>query len=191
MFTVVPPDHPRRAETEAAIRSVFLREHDARLSALPRLLVAEIDDNGVVCAASLRFAEDGFFSERYLDQPVETLVARRTGAWASRDTLVEIGSLAAARPGQVWALVGGVVAYLREQGIRWAFFTATARLRALIRWSGVPLVELAPADSARVENVRQWGGYYNHDPRVMLIGDHMLPALPRAAEARMAGGYHA
>lgn len=191
MFTLIPASHPRRAEAEAAIRDVFRREHDAQLGALPPLLVAEIDEKGVVCAASLRFARDGFFSERYLDQPVETLVARRAGVRATRDSLVEIGSLAAARPGQVWALVGGVIEHLRGQGIRWGFFTATARLRTLLRWSGIPLVELAAADPARIDHVERWGGYYNHDPRVMLVGDHMLSVLPPPSGARVAGGRHA
>jgi hypothetical protein len=192
MFAVILPDHPLRAETEAAIRAAYLREHEARLSVLPRTLVAEIDERGVACAASLRFAEDGFFSERYLDQPIESLVSRHSGTRADRNALAEVGSLAAVRPGLVRTLVGGVIEHLSQQGVRWAFFTATARLRILLRWSGIPLIELAGADPARVDNAQAWGGYYHHDPRVMLVGDYMLsPLLHPHATVVAARGHHA
>lgn len=189
MFTLVPPDHPRRAETEDAIRAAFRREHDARLAGFPRTLVAQIDERGVVCAAALRFAEDGFFSERYLEGPVEETVSRHSGVRAERDTLAEVGSLASARPGQVWSLVGGVIHHLHGLGIRWAVFTATARLRTLLRWSGVPLIELAAADPSRVEDPDDWGGYYHHDPRVMAVGEHMVGPLlaPRSSSQRRLG----
>jgi hypothetical protein len=174
MFTLILPAHALRDETEATIRAAYRRKHGARLDSLPSTLVAEIEADKVICAASLRFAAEGFFSERYLDLPVEALVTRHAGVRATRDSLAEVGSLAAARPGAVGHLVAGVVQHLQARGIRWAFFTATARLRALLRRAGIPLIELAAADPQRVDNAEIWGGYYRHDPRVMLVGDCML-----------------
>ena len=176
MFEIIPPEHPLRPGAEAVIRAAFLRDHGAVLADLPRLLVAEHDGGVIRCAASLRFAADGFFSERYLDAPVEQLVTRHAGIRAMRGDLAEVGSLAAARTGAVCPLVGGIITLLRRQGVRWAFFTATARLRTLLRRADIPLIELAAADAARITHAERWGGYYRQDPRVMLVGDYMVAA---------------
>jgi hypothetical protein len=174
MFTLILPAHALREEAETTIRAAYQRKHGAQLDSLPSTLVAEIEADRVICAASLRFAAEGFFSERYLDLPVEALVARHAGVRAARDTMAEVGSLAAARPGALGHLVAGVIEHLQTRGIRWAFFTATARLRNLLRRIGIPLIELGAADPHRIDNAEIWGGYYRHDPRVMLVGDDML-----------------
>ncbi len=174
MFEVIPPTHSLRPQVEDAIRTAYRREHDARLGAFPWWLVAETCEEGVTCAASLRFADDGFFSEAYLDRPVEQAIGHCLGLRADRNALAEVGTLAAPRPGAVGPLVLGIITLLRARGTRWAIFTATARLRTLLRRTGIPLVELAKADPARVAGAESWGGYYRHDPRVMLVGDCML-----------------
>jgi hypothetical protein len=190
MFAVIPPTHFLRPTVEETIRSAFLREHGARLETLPHWLVADIDRAGAItCAASLRFADDGFFAERYLDEPIERLIARQAGLEANRADVAELGSLASAHSG---ALTGpfrshfmlDIIRLLRDRGMQWAIFTATARLRTLLRQAGVPLIELAVADPARSGNEDAWGGYYRHDPRVMLVGDHMLGPTLRPAEDR-------
>ena len=183
MFEVVPPTHPLRPQVEDAIRTAYLREHDARLGSFPWWLVAETGGAGINCAASLRFADDGFFSEAYLDQPVEQAVARLLDVRTDRRFLAEVGTLAAPRPGAVVPLVQGVVALLRARGMCWAFFTATDRLRTLLRRTGIPLMELAKADPGRLADAESWGRYYQHDPRVMLVGDCML-APAHAPESR-------
>jgi len=177
MFQIVEPDHPLRPEVEAAIRFAYHRDHGAHLNDFPHWLVAMTDGGGVVGAASLRFASDGFFSECYLDQPLEQAVARMGdgGGRSERHLLAEVGNLAATRPGEVRSLIGGIVRLLRDLGMDWAVFTATARLRALLRHGGMPLIELGRADPARLPNADVWGRYYRQDPRVMLIGAHMLP----------------
>jgi hypothetical protein len=179
MFQVIDREHRLRPLVESTIRSAFRRDHGARLTTLPRWLVAKTDDAGVICAASLRFAEDGFFSEHYLDQPIEQLIAMHSGDHPSRAVLAEVGSLAAERPGEVREMIGGIIRFLQARGTRWAFFTATARLRTLLRRSGISLIELAPADPARIDFVETWGTYYLQDPRVVMASDEMLAATPR------------
>ncbi len=188
MFAIIPPSHFLRPTVEDTIRSAFLREHGAQLPALPHWLVADIDRSGaIVCAASLRFAVDGFFAERYLDEPVERLIARHAGLEANRAEVAELGSLASSQAGALTGPFRGhfmhdIIGLLRAQGMTWAIFTATVRLRALLRHAGVPLIELAPAVSARSGDEAAWGGYYRHDPRVMLVGNHMLGPTLRSAE---------
>ena len=82
----------------------------------------------------------------------------------------------------------GIIALLYSQDTRWAFFTATARLRNLLRRAGIPLIELASADPRRIDDAASWGSYYQQDPRVVLVGQHMLVAslqpISAAAERR-------
>ena len=180
MFQVIDEGHQQRPLVEATIRTAFQRGHGAQLATLPRWLVANIDEAGVTCAASLRFAEDGFFSEKYLDRSIEDLIAQHTGIHPDRNDLAEVGGLSAGRVGEVRDMVCGVIKFLQARGTHWAFFTATARLRTYLRRAGIPLIELAAADPSRVDAVEAWGSYYQQDPRVMLVGKDMLCALRHA-----------
>jgi hypothetical protein len=188
MFEVITPTHPRRKAVEATIRLAYQCDHGARLTSFPAWLVANIDETGVIGAAALRFAADGFFSELYLDKPIEQTIARWAGGAVDRAQLVEVGNLAAGRSGEIKVLIQGIIALLYSQDTRWAFFTATARLRNLLRRAGIPLIELASADPRRIDDAASWGSYYQEDPRVVLVGQHMLVAslqpISAAAERR-------
>jgi hypothetical protein len=195
MFELIDKDHPRRSVAERVIRTAYAREYGATLEALPSRLVGKLDGGRVECAASLRFAADGFFSETYLDCPIERAIGGLVGVTPARSSLVEVGSLAASRPGYLMGFIHEIIGFSRRQGARWAFFTATARLRAYLRREGLGLIELAVADPARIDHVEAWGSYYQHDPRVMLVGEHMArfpglasdpPVIPPRLEARHA-----
>jgi hypothetical protein len=191
VFVVVAPTHPLRPAVENTIRLAYRRDHGARLASFPSWLVANTDETGVIGAAALRFADDGFFSERYLDRPIEDLIARRAGTDADRSQLVEVGNLAAGRAGEIRVLVHGIVGLLYSQRMRWAFFTATARLRTLLSRAGIPLIELAAADPRRIDDAKAWGSYYQQDPRVVFVGGHMLAAALRPAQAAAERRNHA
>lgn len=182
MFEVIDEKHRLRTVVETCIREAFRRDYEARLNTLPRCLVADTDGDRVTCAASLRFARDGFFSERYLDQPIEYSIARHEGLAPDRSSVVEIGSLAANRPGKVGSLICDITAFLRRREMRWAFFTATAQLRLFLRRTGISMVELGAADPSRIENPEIWGQYYRQFPKVMLVDDG-LPVLTLHASA--------
>ncbi|WP_158240798.1 thermostable hemolysin [Telmatospirillum siberiense] len=174
MFEIIDPGHRMRPMVETCIRTAFLRDYDARLGPLPRCLVADTDGVRVTCAASVRFARDGFFSERYLDQPVEALIACHTGGSPDRRAIAEVGSLAANQPGKAESLIRDIGEFLRSRGIRWGFFTATARLRLFLGRAGISMTELAMADPARIEAAEMWGNYYRQFPKVMLVDDARL-----------------
>jgi len=176
MLTVIHQDHPLRSQTEAIIREVYRREHDAKIERFPAWLVAKTDETGIICAASLRFSADGFFSDCYLDQPIEQIIGGHVGEIPNPTTLVEVGNLVAGHPNDIRLFIQHIIDLVETLGMQWAFFTATARLRAFLRRGGLPLIELAVADPDRVDNVQTWGNYYQQDPRVMLVGKHMINA---------------
>lgn len=174
-FEVINQDHPLRTAVEEQIRGVYLREYDAKLSSLPNTLVALLASDGkILCAAGLRFAKDSFFSERYLSGPVEKIIS---GIWkrpVAREQVAEVACLAGCKAGMSLALVRHIVNMLRKQGITWAFFTATKSLRLILRRSGVPALDVAPADISRIDDPQNWGAYYSSDPRVVAIHDDMV-----------------
>lgn len=186
-LVVADPDHPLRGSLEDAIRTVFQAEYGARVAAFPRQLVGLLDrDSRPLAAAGLRFAEDGFFSERYLDEPVEESLGRRAGMAVARTDVVEFVSLAALRPGAALPLVGGVVRLCLALGCHWGLFTATARLRALLRRTGYVIEDFTAASPDRIARPETWGSYYLHDPRVVAVRAESLPRVLLAAPDRTA-----
>ena len=73
-------DDEWREVTEYFIGDVYLSRYGAKIGAFPPLLIASIDDNGRVrCAAGLRTQHDPFFSEHYLDAPVDEILSALSG----------------------------------------------------------------------------------------------------------------
>lgn len=167
--------HPLRPAVDDAVRSVYAREYGATIDSLPPRMLAGLDSSGAVaCVAGLRRAP--FFSETYLDEPIEAVLSTVGGQPVARHRIAEVSALAAPRPGAAVALLRGVIGLCRREGYDWAFFTATARLRALLRRSGIPLVPLVAARSDRVSTPDAWGSYYLHDPQVCAV-HYAMPAL--------------
>jgi hypothetical protein len=185
---VLDSSHAQRPAVEDAIRTVFAAEYGARLPSLPPTLAALRDEKGAILSATgLRYGVDGFFSEQYLDHPVEEILSRFSGLPVLREQVVEIGSMAGFRPATSLHLVDLVARRCLDQGVTWAVFTATARLRALLRRSRIHCFDLAPAMPDKVADPTSWGRYYLHDPRVVAVHGALLPRFmglgKEAAEA--------
>lgn len=173
-FLTLDATHPQRPRIEAMIAAVYAREYGAIVNEFPAHLAALIEKDGSVsCAAGLRFGT--FFSEAYLDAPIENILARAVGRPVARSRIVEVTSLAGFRAGNALALVGHIVPHCRNLGHEWAFFTITDRLRALLRRSGLKCLDLAPARRERVSYPERWGSYYECAPRVTAIHASWIP----------------
>lgn len=89
------PGEPLRAEAEALARRMFRLRHGAEISHLPARLLAALTPGGrLVAVAGLRDVGDGFFSERYLDLPVERAIAAAVGGSPCRAGVLELTALA-------------------------------------------------------------------------------------------------
>lgn len=169
-------DHPDRSCLEGVIRAVFLAEYGARVPAFPDHLVAMLDGQGRPQAvAGLRFAERGLFSDVYLDEPAESLLSRKLGRMVTARHIVEFSNLAAPKAGAALPLVAAAIRLCLADGRAFGLFTATARLRMLLRRVGLRAVDLGPARRERVAHPAAWGSYYLHDPRVLVVEAGTLP----------------
>jgi hypothetical protein len=67
----ITPDHALWGAATVHVATVFARAHDAAVTEFaPEMAVATNAHGAVVCAAGLRAAARGLFSQVYLDRPV-------------------------------------------------------------------------------------------------------------------------
>jgi hypothetical protein len=175
---VIGPDAAFRPAAELLIRKTYADQYSAILGPFPRRLIASIDGNGVVlCAAGLRSSEDGFFSERYLDAPIEQALTGLSGSPVLRSDIFEVSTLVSRCPTVSAGFIRAIVEFGREGGFRWSFFTLTRRLRIMVARIGLPVVTLAPADPARMPGAEAWGSYYACSPSVCAVPDGAFGAM--------------
>lgn len=160
---------PYRAQAESFIGDIFKRHYGARVQSFaPNLMLLE-DVGRITAAAGWRCAgEDRLFLENYLDDPIETAVARLAGQPVRREAIVEVGNLAADRPGGSVDVILNLARHLDRLGYEWVVFTATRELIGIFRRLGLPPLALAPADASRLgEAAADWGSYYESQPVVV------------------------
>lgn len=162
------------------IRSVYRDRYGAELNLLPNRLFVRLDSFGdVICAAGLRSSADGFFSEYYLDRPVEehlsTLVKRPIG----RSVVCEVTTLVSRAHHQTSDFIDDLVRQLADLDFDWSFYTLTRRLALMLQHKHLSPLDLAPAHPDRVPNPEQWGRYYATSPRVFAVSIDHLHACER------------
>jgi hypothetical protein len=168
--TLTPRDDSLRPAAEGLISETYARHYGARIAAFPDTLVAMVGSDGAVyCAAGLRFAAEGFFSEAYLDAPIDSLLSALRHIPVRREKIFEVTSLVCRAPHLAGSFLRKIIVCGEAAGFEWSFFTATAPLKALLERMRLPLVLLAEADSFRVSNPHHWGSYYAFAPRVYAV----------------------
>jgi hypothetical protein len=130
---LVPRLHPLRATVKDCIRNVYLEAFCGRGLAFPDMLIALLDGRArPLCAAGLRTAADGFFSEVYLDGPIDRVLSQQTRENIQRPAIFEVTTLASQSTEDSPCFIRQLGSLGRGAGFSWCFFTATARLRSLL-----------------------------------------------------------
>jgi hypothetical protein len=163
------PQSARRDETEQFIHTIFQRRYAADITvSAPRLLMLE-QHGRVIAGAGWRGADGGaLFLERYLDAPIEAVLGTLTGQPLARRRIVEVGNLAAEKPGLGPQVILSLARHLDQSGYEWVVFTATQELIGIFTKLGLPLLALVNADPDRLgDAARDWGSYYDTGPVVV------------------------
>lgn len=169
-LTLIDRDSAERPAVEAFLRAGYARAYDANPDAFPATLCAVFGTDGApLSAAGFREAGDGFFSEAYLDRPLEAAASAALGRIMTRHEFMEVTTLVSASPFALFPLMAGMLALGRERGLGCGVFTATGQLRGLFTRLGVAFVPVAPARPERIEQPERWGSYYAMDPWVCLM----------------------
>ena len=168
---LVAVDAARRAAVHDFIRDRFAAHYQADVRHfMPCLFGLEADDGSLHGAVGCRSAAvQPLFLERYLDEPIEHVIAARSGEAVERADVVEVGNLAARGAGMSRLLIVALTRLLATEGVRWVGFTGTPALINSFRRLGIALHRLAPADPSRLGADRdEWGSYYDAGPQVMV-----------------------
>jgi hypothetical protein len=184
---LVPRDHLLRGKVESLIRDVYATQYRAEIESFPPLLLAMCGrDGSPVCATGLRFSSDGFFSEIYLDDPIEAVLGALAGEQVNRAGIFEVSSLVTKAPALATRFLVQIVMFGERAGFDWAFFTATSQLQSLLTRLRLPMLELAAADRRRIAGQQAWGSYYETSPAVYAVSQRQLSAFFEAPHARVA-----
>lgn len=169
-LTVCERPDATRAELEAYVRTGFARRHGARVATFMPTLVALRDRAERLCGVVgyRAAATERLYLERYLDVPVERALGALTGREIARDSIVEVGNLAAANCRSARHLAAQLPRVLLGARYEWLVFTGTRVVRDILEGFGAPLHDLGAADRSRIGDVAdEWGAYYDAEPRVM------------------------
>lgn len=179
-----------RAAAENHIRHVYWNAYGATVSVFaPLLVVAKRPEGEILCAAGIRTATDGFFSDTYLSSDFATALRAMANIDVPADAIMEVVSLASTTPFPVLPMLDRMIEWGRENDMTCGVFTATAPLRRLLRRTGLGYVELASAQASEVANPNDWGSYYDTDPMVCAFSEVVEPPAllsPRARAAHVA-----
>jgi hypothetical protein len=152
------------------IEKVYDSQYGAVIPAHADEMVIVTNQAGkIIAATGLREATDNFFSQVYLNTPVEAAISKGLNRPVKRSEILEVVTLATATPAAILPLFAAVIAQGQARGKTYCMFTATSRLRQIFRKLKMDLLELAPADPARLDNAGDWGRYYATNPVVCAI----------------------
>lgn len=160
-----------RHEVEQFVRDAFRHAYGADVRHfMPTLMTLRNDEGALLAALGLRYAGVApLFLEQYLDRPIESVLAEAAAVPVDRSRLAEVGNFAVSAAGGGRWLITALTAFLSTGRHAWAVFTCGPELRNAFRRLGIPLVDLAAAEPARLsaEERASWGSYYDQHPRVM------------------------
>jgi hypothetical protein len=183
---VIREADPLRDVAETFIRDVYATEYGAQLQSFPSRIFALLSDRGeIACAAGVRFQDDGFFSERYLDSPIEQALGVASRRTIARAEIFEVTTFASRAPRATAGFIESVGRFGEASGFVWSFFTLTRRLHRLVERLGHPLTHLADADHRRIPDHERWGTYCASEPKVFAIAS---PRLALVADERQSTG---
>jgi thermostable hemolysin len=167
---ILEENSPLRNEAEKFIKDTYYTRYRADIPPIKSRIMAVVDrSEQILCAAGLREAQDGFFSESYLQAPIETVLSIASNSRVDRNEIFEVTTLASRAPSAIAELIGEIVAFGETSGFSWSFFTLTSSLSRMVGRLGFEPICLATADRRRVPNFERWGDYYETRPKVFAV----------------------
>jgi hypothetical protein len=187
---VIRESDPLRGVAETFIRNIYAAEYGAQLQTFPSRIFALLNEREeIVCAAGVRLQADGFFSERYLDWPIEQALGAASKRAIARGEIFEVTTFASRAPRSTVGFIESVGRFGEANGFLWSFFTLTRRLHRLVERLGHPLTHLADADRRRIPGHERWGTYYDSEPKVFAIASTRI--TPGPADDKNTGSRYA
>ena len=159
----------KRKDVEQYIYDKYQHVYHAELNQYMPCLVSMESHKEVNSVMGLRVASNNpLFIEQYSKQAIEDVITEQCQILTSRDSIVEIGNLAAVRQGSSQLLMIIVVALLYHAGYKWAVFAATKDVRHIMDRLNFSTYKLCKAKPDMLNgSAEQWGNYYDTKPYLM------------------------
>jgi thermostable hemolysin len=160
---------PQRRRIEEFVRKEFLTHFNARVTQFMPMLLALRSGGDIRAVVGCRpAAHEPLFLEKYTDEPIECVLARKLAVSMRRDELVEIGGLACRSGRAAIDIVKALAPLLLNAGFSWVVFTGADTVMNVFRYLQLEPHVLCPADPLLLGDERHdWGTYYDHNPQVM------------------------
>src|ERR1700730_7582981 len=105
-------DDALRRRAERLISETYAARFGARLETFPFRIIALLDNRDEpLCAAGLRLVDDGFFSECYLDAPIEDAISAMSTRAVNRSAIFEVTTLASRVPSATAEFIAQIGAF--------------------------------------------------------------------------------
>ncbi len=166
-------DAPNRQEAETFIKRIFNEAHGANVKYfMPQMLCLRDPQKHLLAVSGMRSAkQDVLFLERYLNAPIEKVIAQHAKTEVKRHQIVEIGNLAVERPSFTRLLMAALSAHLYSTDTEWIVFSALPVVRNAVAKTNHEMFVLADATLEKIapEDRADWGSYYDHHPQVIAV----------------------
>lgn len=142
----------------------------------------EADDTVQACVGFTGDSGQGFFSEKYLDDPIEDIIQDREGDYVQRSEILEVGSMASAGNQAGIKLIRSLPILTWCMGKKYAIVTLTRHIRYMLDKMGLHYCTIEKADRYRLQpqTQHQWGGYYDNLPETCYIRiDHTMNLMQK------------
>lgn len=128
-------------------------------------------DTQIVACMGMTLNSQSFFSEQYLDEPIEKILSRLEGKSINRDQIVEVGSLASLNSSIGTELMRALATLIWSLDKRYLLCTATKPLTRIFKSIGLVFEPIQIADYRKLgENTKEiWGKYYEKQPKTGFI----------------------
>lgn len=167
----VSSSHHLRSEAERYIKDQFDEHFSAQVIHIQPYLLVMLDQKGGIKAA-VGFdgnADQGFFLDQYLEQPIQHLIAEKEATQVANDEIVEVGNLAISNNCDLLSFMFGIGEVLSSMGFRFLVCTGTNSIVKYLCLLEVQPIVIGTAKIERLSDAQQgnWGSYYDHQPQVM------------------------
>jgi hypothetical protein len=169
---MVENTHRDRLLLEGYIHDRFAKEYGADINKFMPFLIKFSSNLQTYAALGFRTAANNrLFLETYLTKPIQDELAEITGLEVVRDKIIEVGNLAATKPGSSAPLFGATACFLDRIGYEWVVICATQTVQNIFSKLQIPLIGLAEASEAALPDDQKllWGSYYHAKPQVMAV----------------------
>ena len=167
---LVSPVDKERELVESFIAEGYRKHFDATLvEFFPVILAIKVIDSGLILGAvGLRYAEgDQLFSEKYLNQNIETILSAKENQVIDRKAVIELGHFIVSASSEVNTVMPLVAQFLKSLDVKWVVYTLSRPIKIAFKRMGIQLTHLQHADPEALRlSKTDWGNYYDFKPAV-------------------------